>query len=166
MRNLLSLVYAEAEPLYQRALAISEKALGPEHQQVATSLNGLALLYKNQGKYSDAKPLYERALAIREKVRPCRARSRYRCVGSLPSDIKRSTARGSSPSSPSTMMRPGASLRQPGRAPIRNRKIAISDSELLSIISVSCLQRPTVERVDLYSTMRPRVVRVGLAALD
>jgi len=39
--------YAEAEPLYQRALAISEKTLGPEHPQVATSLNNLALLYQS-----------------------------------------------------------------------------------------------------------------------
>ena len=34
--------YAEAEPLYQRALAIAEKALGPEHLEVAMSLNNLA----------------------------------------------------------------------------------------------------------------------------
>ncbi len=34
--------YAEAEPLYQRALAIWEKALGPEHPNVATSVNNLA----------------------------------------------------------------------------------------------------------------------------
>ena len=36
--------YAQAEPLYQRSLAIWEKALGPEHPNVATSLNNLALL--------------------------------------------------------------------------------------------------------------------------
>jgi tetratricopeptide (TPR) repeat protein len=30
--------YADAEPLYQRALAIREKALGPEHPDVAQSL--------------------------------------------------------------------------------------------------------------------------------
>ena len=36
--------YAEAEPLYQRALAIREKAFGPEHPDVATSLNNLAQL--------------------------------------------------------------------------------------------------------------------------
>ena len=29
--------YAEAEPLYKRALAIQEKALGPDHPDVATS---------------------------------------------------------------------------------------------------------------------------------
>ena len=60
--------YAEAGPLYQRALAIREKALGPEDPSVATSLNNLALLYDNQGKYTEAEPLHQRALAIREKV--------------------------------------------------------------------------------------------------
>ena len=58
--------YREAEPLYQRALAIREEVLGPIHPDVATSLNNLALLYKNQGKYSEAEPLYQRALAILE----------------------------------------------------------------------------------------------------
>ncbi len=36
--------YAEAEPLYQRSLAIKEKALGPEQPDVAMSLNNLAEL--------------------------------------------------------------------------------------------------------------------------
>lgn len=35
---------AEAESLYERALAIREKVLGAEHPTVATSLNGAALL--------------------------------------------------------------------------------------------------------------------------
>jgi CHAT domain-containing protein/tetratricopeptide (TPR) repeat protein len=35
---------------------------------VASSLNNLALLYKNQGRYSEAEPLYKRSLAIREKA--------------------------------------------------------------------------------------------------
>ena len=60
--------YAEAEPLYKRALAIREKALGPEHPQTALSFNNLALLYFNQGHYAEAEPLYKRALAIREKA--------------------------------------------------------------------------------------------------
>jgi tetratricopeptide (TPR) repeat protein len=38
--------------------------LGPEHPDVAQSLNNLALLYGAQGKYSQAEPLYKRALAI------------------------------------------------------------------------------------------------------
>ena len=60
--------YAQAEPLYQRALAIREKALGPEHPHTATSLNNLAVLYRATGAYAQAEPLYQRALAIREKA--------------------------------------------------------------------------------------------------
>jgi tetratricopeptide (TPR) repeat protein len=60
--------YAKAEPLYQRALSIWEKALGREHPDVANSLHNLALLYKTQGQYAKAERLYERALAIREKA--------------------------------------------------------------------------------------------------
>ena len=60
--------YAGAKPLYERALAITEKALGPEHPQTAMSLNNLALLLWAQRDYASAKPLYERALAISEKA--------------------------------------------------------------------------------------------------
>jgi tetratricopeptide (TPR) repeat protein len=58
----------QAEPLYQRALAIREKMLGPDHPHTAQSLNNLALLYHSQGKYEQAEPLYQRALAIDEKA--------------------------------------------------------------------------------------------------
>ena len=51
--------FAEAIPLAQRALAIREKALGPNHPGVATALNTLAVLYNNQGRYTDAEPLYK-----------------------------------------------------------------------------------------------------------
>ncbi len=60
--------YADAEPLYKRALAIWEKALGPESPEVATSLNNVASLYQAQGKYADAEPLFTRSLAIAEKA--------------------------------------------------------------------------------------------------
>jgi CHAT domain-containing protein/tetratricopeptide (TPR) repeat protein len=60
--------YAEAVPLAQEALAIREKALGPDHLDVALSLNNLAGLYDNQGRYAEAEPLYKRSLAIREKA--------------------------------------------------------------------------------------------------
>ena len=60
--------YARAEPNYQRVLALLEKALGPEHPDVALSLNNLAMFYeKNQGQYAKAEPLYQRSLAIRAK---------------------------------------------------------------------------------------------------
>ena len=53
-----------AEPLYERALAISEAALGKSHPEIADALSNLALLYFDQGLYSRAEPLSERALAI------------------------------------------------------------------------------------------------------
>jgi tetratricopeptide (TPR) repeat protein len=60
--------YTEAESLYQRAFAITEKAMGPEHPYLAIRLNNLALLYRDQGKYAEAEPLYQRAIEIGEKT--------------------------------------------------------------------------------------------------
>jgi tetratricopeptide (TPR) repeat protein len=60
--------YEQAEPLYQRVLAIREKVLGPEHLDTARSLDNLAILYHNQLQYAKAEPLYQRALTIYEKV--------------------------------------------------------------------------------------------------
>jgi tetratricopeptide (TPR) repeat protein len=60
--------YTDAKPLCERALAIFEKALGPEHPDVASGLNELAVLYKTQGQYTKAERLYGRALAIWEKA--------------------------------------------------------------------------------------------------
>ena len=60
--------YNQAIPLAERLLAITEKVLGKEHPDVATSLNILAQLYYAQGSYEKAEPLYVRSLAIFEKV--------------------------------------------------------------------------------------------------
>jgi tetratricopeptide (TPR) repeat protein len=60
-------LYAIAEPLYQRALAIDTHTYGTEHPVVATDLNNLATLYKNQGRYSEGEPLLKHALAIDEQ---------------------------------------------------------------------------------------------------
>ena len=43
-----------AEPLYKRALAIAEKAFGPEDPNVVASLINLAGLYHDEEKYSAA----------------------------------------------------------------------------------------------------------------
>ena len=50
--------------LYQRSLEIDEKALGPDHPDLAATLNNLAGLYQAQGRYQAAEPLYVRALKI------------------------------------------------------------------------------------------------------
>jgi tetratricopeptide (TPR) repeat protein len=60
--------YTEAEALYQRALKMREQVLGPQHPDVANSLNNLAWLYSALGKYAEAEPLYQRALKICEQV--------------------------------------------------------------------------------------------------
>ncbi|CAK8722799.1 MAG: Tetratricopeptide repeat-containing protein [Candidatus Electronema aureum] len=60
--------YAAAEPLYLRAVAVKEQALGKEHPDVADVLNGLAALYWREGKYAEAEPLYLRALAVKEQA--------------------------------------------------------------------------------------------------
>jgi tetratricopeptide (TPR) repeat protein len=60
--------YASARPLFERALAIREKALGPDHTDTGATVNNLAGLLQDQGDLAAARPLYERALAICEKA--------------------------------------------------------------------------------------------------
>jgi len=60
--------YAEAEPLFKRALEIREKTLGPHHPDVAISLSNLGNLYEEQARYAEAELLYKQALEIREKA--------------------------------------------------------------------------------------------------
>src|ERR1700750_855260 len=60
--------YAEAEPLFKRALAIRQKALGPAHPDVGQSLNNLATLYERQGRHTDAEPLFRQALAVYQEA--------------------------------------------------------------------------------------------------
>ena len=43
-------------------------SVGPDHPDVATSLNNLAELYAAQHQYTQAEPLHKRALAIMEKT--------------------------------------------------------------------------------------------------
>jgi tetratricopeptide (TPR) repeat protein len=60
--------YLAARPLYERALAIQEKVLGPEHPDTASNITCFGLFLYHQGDFTAARPLYERALAIQEKV--------------------------------------------------------------------------------------------------
>ena len=49
--------YAEALPLAQHAVDLSEKILGPEHHNVAQMLNNLAMLHDATWAYAKAEPL-------------------------------------------------------------------------------------------------------------
>ncbi len=52
-------------PLYQRSLAIFEKALGPEHPDVAQSLENYAALLRLTARADEAERMEARAEAIR-----------------------------------------------------------------------------------------------------
>ena len=56
----------EAEPLYLRALAIREAALGPDSSELLSTLDSLAYVYFGQQKFAEAEPVYRRLLALWE----------------------------------------------------------------------------------------------------
>ena len=57
--------FAEAEPLLKRALAIQEKAVGPNHPLVAGTLAALARGYEAQGRTEEALGASRRSVGIR-----------------------------------------------------------------------------------------------------
>lgn len=61
---------ADAEPMFNRAIAIMEKAVGLDSVAIAPELNNLAALYQRQQRYAEAEPLFKRALALSEKQLP------------------------------------------------------------------------------------------------
>jgi tetratricopeptide (TPR) repeat protein len=58
----------EAEEMYLRALAGSEKAFGRDHTSTLSTVNNLGLLYVDQGKLDKAEKMYQWALAGLEKA--------------------------------------------------------------------------------------------------
>src|SRR5262249_16388347 len=56
--------YAEAEPLFRKALEIRRRALGEDHPDTAASYDGLAVLLQSVGKHAEAEPLHRQALEI------------------------------------------------------------------------------------------------------
>ncbi len=59
--------YAEAEPLYRRAIEIGTRTLGRDHSRVATRLNNLAVVLMDTGRYSEAEELLLEAMQIVEQ---------------------------------------------------------------------------------------------------
>jgi CHAT domain-containing protein/Tfp pilus assembly protein PilF len=60
--------YAEAEPLFKRALALSERSLPPNHPDLGRALNNLATNYEKQERHAESEALTRRALALYEKA--------------------------------------------------------------------------------------------------
>jgi serine/threonine-protein kinase len=59
---------AKAQAAHERALVLREKMLGPDHADVARSLNNLGLVFASLGKYRRAQAVQERSLSILEKA--------------------------------------------------------------------------------------------------
>ena len=59
---------ARAESMYQRALAIQERVLGPDHPLTAATIADLGAIYRTKGDLARAEPLFQRALMIMEKA--------------------------------------------------------------------------------------------------
>jgi len=51
-------LYAQAEPLIEQALGEQRRVLGDDHEETLSSMNNLAFLYRDQGRYDEAEPLY------------------------------------------------------------------------------------------------------------
>ena len=60
--------YAQAQPLYEKALEINRRLLTDDHPCTANSYNNLAYNLNAQGKYAQAQPLFEKALEIRRRL--------------------------------------------------------------------------------------------------
>ena len=67
--------HAEAEPLFERALAVAEERWGPDHPRVAIVLESYALLLGQTGRTAAAAQMAGRAAAIR-RANPERADGR------------------------------------------------------------------------------------------
>src|SRR5205823_2695378 len=59
--------YAAAEPLYEQALAMTERNLGPDHASIAPKIGNLAVVCDLAGNYDKAEPLYRRCISLYEK---------------------------------------------------------------------------------------------------
>ncbi len=57
-----------ARPYYERALAISEKALGPDHPDTARSVWWMGTFYEQEGDLDAARDCYKRAYATYARV--------------------------------------------------------------------------------------------------
>ena len=75
--------YAQAQPLYEKALETRRRLLTDDHTNTATSYNNLANNLDNQGKHAAAQPIYwadVRGLPLRcPRPRPC-ARRKSGCA--------------------------------------------------------------------------------------
>ena len=61
-------LYPRAESLYQRAIEIRRRVLGPEHPDTLRSMTSLANVLREEGRYAEAEKLIRETLNIRRRV--------------------------------------------------------------------------------------------------
>jgi len=61
-------IYEKAEAMLREALALRRRILGSDHPDVATSLNGLAVVLTDESKFQEAESLQREALAMRKRL--------------------------------------------------------------------------------------------------
>jgi tetratricopeptide (TPR) repeat protein len=59
---------ADARARYEKALALAERELGPDHPATLSTLTQLGNLAQTEGRFADARTLHERVLAARERA--------------------------------------------------------------------------------------------------
>ncbi|CAF4360240.1 unnamed protein product, partial [Rotaria sordida] len=62
--------YSKALEFHEKSHKIFEKALPPNHPNLASSYNNIGGVYDDMGDYSKALEFYEKSLKIREKALP------------------------------------------------------------------------------------------------
>jgi eukaryotic-like serine/threonine-protein kinase len=60
--------YAQAEPLFSKALEGCRRVLGEEHPETLIITANLAVLYRNERRYAEAEPLFTNVLEMRLRV--------------------------------------------------------------------------------------------------
>ena len=100
-----------ARKALQRALAIDEKAFGPDHPDVAIDVNNLSLVLKDLGDLDGARKAFERSLTIFEKVLGPDHPHTQTVRSNLAALRPRATARGLRPSWPTASMKGEAARR-------------------------------------------------------
>ncbi|MGO9922752.1 MAG: tetratricopeptide repeat protein [Isosphaeraceae bacterium] len=60
--------YAQAQPLFEKALSIRRRLLTDDHPETAANYNNLAQDLNSQGKYAAAQPLFDKALLINRRL--------------------------------------------------------------------------------------------------
>jgi len=61
-------LFPEGQRQLEGALALRRRTLGEEHRDTLETMNALALLYEEAGKYAQAEPLHTKVLEIRRRV--------------------------------------------------------------------------------------------------